>query len=165
MANDGKIYITISDKRFGKNKAEADEQQNQQDKKKDKKNNPLADYAKHQFFSLVKQQAVQAANYAISNIGNFTGNYVSQMHVEDSKRVLDAFVGYGMSFIAGTQMTGSPIGGAVAVGISVVGQTIGTIEQLYAGYVDNARTNRAIAQLRTRAGLNITNNGSRGTEY
>ena len=26
MADDGKIYITISDKRFGRNKAEADEQ-------------------------------------------------------------------------------------------------------------------------------------------
>lgn len=163
--NDGKIYITISDKRFGRNEPDTPTltTPGQADKEKDK-GNPLADYAKHQFFSLIKSQATQAVNYTISNIGNFTGNYVSQMHTQDSVNLLNTLINYGTSAYAGFKMTGSPIGALVAVGIQAIGSGITKVEELYAGYVQNARQNYAIAQLRTRAGLNSNNNGSRGTD-
>lgn len=161
--NDGKIYITISDRRFGSNKVEADEQQ-KQDKEKEK-SNPLADFAKHQFFSLIKQQSMQAVNYTISNIGNFTGDYITQEQMQNSMQIISSMMNLATSAYAGFKMTGSVAGAAIAVGAQVIGTGINRVEQLYAGYVANARQNRAIAQLRARAGLNSTNNGSRGTEY
>lgn len=163
MANDGKIYITISDRRFGKNKAEADEQ-NKVEKEKEEKN-PLKEFIQHKFFNLVESQAKQAVNYSISNIGNFTGDYVEQAHVSDTMQILNTMTDIATSFIAGIKMTGSPVGGLVAVAVSSIGRGIGMVEQQYAGYVENVRQNRSIAQLRTRAGLNGSNNGSRGTEY
>lgn len=164
MANDGKIYITISDRRFGRNKAEADEQ-NKLDKQKDEKN-PVADYTKQQFYNLVKQQAQQAVSYGISNIGNFTGDYVNQAHASDCMQVISMMGDLVTSFLGGMAATGgNPIGGLVAIGISVTGKAITSVEQQYAGYVENVRQNRSISQLRERAGLNGANNGSRGTEY
>jgi hypothetical protein len=163
--NDGKIYITISDTRGGKGGPGTNPNISPDGKKEKEEKNPLGEYAKHQFFSLVKSQATQAVNYSLGNIGNFTGNYVSQMHVQDSKQVLSNFISLGMAFVGGTQATGSPVGGAIAVGIAIAGQTFNTLGQLYTGYIENTKQNNAIAQLRTRAGLNSTNNGSRGTEY
>lgn len=161
MANDGKIYITISDRRFGTNKAEADAQ-NQVDKEKDNKN-PLADYAKHQFFSLIKSQATKVVNASIANIGNFTGDYSHQEYVSDVMSSLNSLVGLGMAAVAGVKMAG-PIGGLIAVGVTSISMGVTQGLQLYAGYQQNARQNRDIAQLRTRAGLNSTNNGNRGTD-
>lgn len=162
MANDGKIYITISDKRFGSNKAEADEQ-NKIDKEKDSKS-VVADYAKHKFFNLIESQAKQAVNYTINNIGNFTGDYVKQTQVSEAMQILNTVVDLGTAAFAGFKATGSPYGALIAVGVSLIGKGISFGEDVYAGYVENKRINRDIAQLRTRAGLNSLNNNSRGTD-
>lgn len=162
MANDGKIYITISDKRFGSNKAEADEQNNL-DKGKDKKD-PIGDFAKHKFFNLVESQAKQAVSYTINNIGNFTGDYVKQTQVSEAMEILNGVIDLGTAALAGFKATGSPYGALIAVGLAAVGKGITFGENLYAGYVENKRINRDIAQLRTRAGLNSLNNNSRGTD-
>ncbi len=165
MENDGKIYITISDRRFGTNKAEADEQ-NQVDKQKSEKKDSkgiISDYAKHQFFNMIQSQAKQAVNYTVSNIGNFTGNYQSQRHIQESMQILQFGTDIAMSAIAGAKYGGA--WGAVAgVGVALIGKGINFAQEYYAGYVENARTNRDIKQLRTRAGLNGSNNGSRGTD-
>ena len=163
MANDGKIYITISDKRFGKNKAEADEQNNLE--KEQKEENPIAKFAQHKFFNMIESQAKQAVNYTISNIGNFTGDYVKQTQISESMRILNFGVSLATSAYAGLKMTGSPWGAAIAVGVQVINTGINIGEQYYAGYVENVRQNKSIERLRTRAGLNGANNGSRGTEY
>lgn len=159
--NDGKIYITISDKRFGRNKAEADEQ-NKSDKEKEE--NVIGKYIAHRFFNMLEAQAKQAVNYTISNIGNFTGDYASQTHIEDSLVTTRAVLGLAMSAYVGAK-TGGLIGAALGFGIGVATQAIALNQELYAGKVQNARQNEAIAVLRTRAGLNGTNNGSRGTDY
>ena len=158
---DGKLYIIVTDQLPGGSGPLTPDKSS--DTNKDKEN-ALADFAKHKFFNLIESQAKQAVNYTISNIGNFTGNYVSQTHVQDAKQVLDTFINLGMSAFAGFKMTGSPWGAVIAAGVSLVGSGISQIEQLYAGYVENAKINRQISQLRTRAGLNSTNNGSRGTD-
>lgn len=164
MANDGKIYITISDRRFGNNKAEADEQ-NKLDKEKNTEKEGISEkFLTHKFFNLVESQARQALNYSISNIGNFTGDYVTQQHISDSMQILNFLIETGTSVAAGAKM-GGWVGALVALGITGVTKTISTAQQFYAGEIQNRRTNRDIAQLKTRAGLNSTNNGNRGTEY
>lgn len=161
MADDGKIYITISDKRFGKNKAEADEQNNI-DKEQTKSENTLVRFATHKFFNLIETQAKQAVSYTINNIGNFTGDYTIQQHTQDSMQILGFLLDLGSAAVAGAKF--GPWGAAIAVGTALIGKGITMTEQFYAGQVENNRQNRNIAQLRTRAGLNGTNNGSRGTD-
>lgn len=163
MANDGKIYITISDRRFGKNKAEADEQNNL-DKEKEKKD-PLKDFAKHKFFNFIEAQAKQAINYSVNNIGNFTGDYVTQQQTQDAVSILSDLADIGVAAFAGFKYSGSPYGALIGAGIAVAGKAINKAQQLAVGYAQNEIQNRQIAQLRTRAGLNSINNNSRGTEY
>ena len=161
MANDGKIYITISDKRFGKNKAEADEQNNL-DKEKEQKN-PIGDFVAHQFFNLIKSQATQAITYSINNIGNFTGDYANQTHIQDDLANTKAILGIGLSALAGAKYGG--ILGAIFATTASIGMTTASyFQEIHAGKVQNRRVNEAINQLRTRAGLNSTNNESRGTD-
>lgn len=164
MTNDGKIYITISDKRFGRNKAEADEQNKIDKQKEENKNNPLQDYAVHQFYNLVKNKTMQAVNYTINNIGNFTGDYSRQIHVQDEMKLLSDLTGLGFAMMAGAKYGGG-LGLLIGAGAYVGGYALTTALEFNAGQFQTDKTNRQIAQLRTRAGLNSSNNGSRGTEY
>jgi len=161
---DGKLYITISDKRFGKNVAEADEQ-NKLDKQKESDGKGIESFLQHRFFNMIEGQAKQAVMYSINNIGNFTGDYVTQQHVSDAVEVANFLVDLGVSAVAGAKMTGSWVGAVVAVGMSLVNKGVSYAESIYAGGVQTRRTNKDIALLRSRAGLNSTNNGGRGTEY
>lgn len=161
MANDGKIYITISDRRFGSNVSEADEQ-NKIDKEKEQKD-PLGDFARHKFFSFIQSEAKQAVNYTIGNIGNFTGDYVMQQHIQEAINVADTLANIGIAALAGAKY--GPYGALIGAGIAIAAKGISYTEQLIAGYAHNAVQNKQIAQLRTRVGLNTTNNDSRGTEY
>lgn len=156
---DGKIYITISETRGGGANPHPTPipGENREDK------NMLGDFIQHRFFNLVENQAKQAVNYTISNIGNFTGDYITQTHVSDAIRIMSGLASIGMSAWAGFRVGGG-VGALVAIGVDVAGKVITAGEQIYAGYVQNVRQNKAIAQLRSRAGLNDTHNGSRGTE-
>lgn len=162
--NDGKIYITISDRRFGKNKAEADEQ-NKIDKRfsssESSQESLLGRFIQHQFFNLIESQATQAINYSIANIGNFTGDYVKQTQVAESMNILGLVTELGVAGLAGAKF--GPVGVAVSMGTVTLSKVITINQQIYAGQVENTRINNDIAQLRTRAGLNSSNNGSRGT--
>ena len=163
--NDGKIYITISDRRFGSNVVEADAQ-NKADKNKDiseNGSNALLDYAKHRFFNFIQSEAKQLVSYSINNIGNFTGDYTKQAHVEEALGVLNFVSNIGMATMAGAQY-GGLLGAIIGGGLAGVGTMISVNQQVYAGRVENIRINKNIDQLRTRAGLNSINNGSRGTD-
>lgn len=160
--NDGKIYITISDRRFGTNKAEADEQ-NRIDRANETKESTLRNFAQHKFFNLIEAQAKQAVSYSISNIGNFTGDYVKQQHVQDAVNIISSLSDIGFAALAGAKF--GPYGALIAGGVAVISKGITFAEQLVAGYTQNVMENRQIEQLRTRAGLNSMNNGSRGTDY
>lgn len=164
MANDGKIYITISDRRFGKNKAEADEQ-NKIDKQKEEKEkrNPLAEFAEHKFFNFIQAEAKQSIDYTLSNIGNFTGDYVTQQHVQNAMSIASVLSNIAMAAYAGSKF--GPWGAAIGAGVVIAGTAITKTQELFLGYSQNNLQNKQIEQLRTRAGLNSSNNGSRGTEY
>lgn len=163
MANDGKIYITISDKRFGQNVAEADEQ-NKIDKEKEKKESAPSKFLEHQMFNLIESQAKQAINYTINNIGNFTGDYINQQHVSDAVGAVNFIAQIGTATVAGAKL-GGWVGAIVGATSVLLSSTINKGLELSSIKRSTDKQNRDIAMLRTRAGLNSTNNNSRGTEY
>jgi len=161
MANDGKIYITISDKRFGQN--QPDVIPTPETSKEKEKSDPLGDYITHRFFNLIESQAKQAVKFTLGNIGNFTGDYIAQEHVNNALEAVSFIENVGIAALAGAKF--GPVGALVGAGIAVAGTASSKAINLFTGYLDNIRQNKAIEQLRTRAGLNSNNNDSRGTEY
>lgn len=159
---DGKIYIIVTDQLpNGQGPITPDGNDN---KKKKEDKDPLGKYIQHSFFNMIQSQAKQFMSYSIENIGNFTGDYIKQQQTQNAKQFTDFALNVTSAAIAGLKLTGSPYGAIVGAVVAVAGQGISYAEQFYAGEVENKRQNRAIAQLRTRAGLNSTNNGSRGTD-
>jgi len=162
--SDGKIYITISDRRFGSNVAEADEQNKIDKEKSASKESNVSKFVRHRFFNLIEQQTMQAVNYTVNNIGNFTGDYITQSQVSEAMQIGGFLLNIATATVAGAKM-GGPVG--AVIGLLTVPVTKG-ISMYYQGKsieVQMKIQNREIAQLRTRAGLNSLNNDSRGTEY
>lgn len=146
--NDGKIYITISDKRGTGDGVipEAPEQQKQ------KKEQPSQwNYFKDSFVRFAEQQAMQAINYTVSNIGNFTGNYLAQQNTQAAVSAIKQAVGIVSAFAV------NPIAGAIAVASTAI--NFGYSE--YTANYNNRKQNREIAILRERSGLDTLTNGSR----
>ena len=158
---DGKIYITISDRRIGEGGGETpDTPQTQKDD--EKKKDLLGDFLKHKFYNLVQEQAKQMGRYTLANIGNFTGDYQYQREMNVAMDVLGEAVNLVSAFTTGTMATGgNVIGGAVAVAITVASQTINFALQESANRVSNRTQNYNIQQLRDISGLNALTNGSR----
>ena len=102
-------------------------------------------------------------SFLVSNIGNFTGDYVTQQHVSDAMHVLNFVMDIGTAAGAGAA-SGGWVGAAVGVALTITSKGITMGQEAYASWVEGARQNRDIAQLRSRAGLNSTNNGNRGTD-
>ena len=153
-----KLYITISDERGGGTPTPKPEGS----KSKDKESDTLGRYIEHEAFHLVKSQVTKEVNFSLSNIGNFTGDYITQRKVNEAKQLVDGLVSIGMTTLAGAKYG---VWGAVA------GFVVGTIGQLSSGFYDNitnqaenAKVNYDMSQLRNRAGLNTVFDGSRGTE-
>ena len=159
---DGKLYIIVTDQVPG---GQAPVPGVETDKKDKEKEGSLEKFASHKFFNFVESQAKQAINYSVSNIGNFTGNYIEQTHMSEALQGVNFLISLATSAYAGFKLSGgSPYGALIAAGITVASTAINTVQQHYAGLVDASRRNEEAAQLRTRAGLNSTNNGSRGTD-
>lgn len=161
MANDGKIYIIITDKTPG-----GDGQPggstiiNKEDKSK---NNALSDYAAHQFFNLITNQTKNIINYQLNNIGNFTGEYDTQRHVNFARQTISSLIGLGMAAISGAKYGGG-WGALIGVTVATTGMLINSGLQYNSDLLQNKKTNYEIAQLRDRSGLNTLKDGSRGTE-
>lgn len=161
MAGSGKLYITISDERGGGGGSTPIPKPSDGSKKDN--GDILGRYVEHEMFHLAKAQVTKAVNFAIGNVGNFTGDYITQNKINNMRSSLSGFMNIGMATIAGAK-----VGGWVG---ALVGFTIGTISEVSSGVYDtiaksneNAKTNYEIAQLRDRAGLNTLLDGSRGTE-
>lgn len=120
----------------------------------------LFGFAVHQFYHFIQQEATEAANWSISNIGNFTGDYVKQANVQKAVGLAGKVAGIGMSIAAGAQVGG--VWGALIAGTIAVASTAISI-----GLEDKAnafqvyKQNREIAQLRELSGLNPLTNGGR----
>jgi len=159
MADKDKLYITITDKRPSGEKIPT----NPNGQKSDDEDDGLFSRAvEHQMFHFVKSQTMQAVNFQINNIGNFTGDYITQRKVSRIKSGITAVVDIGMTTLAGSKY--GPIGAAVGFVIGVMGATATAVYENETNLIENRRVNYSLEQLRERAGLNQLNDGSRGTE-
>jgi len=155
MANDGKIYITISDTRNGSGGGVSPDAEN-----KEKKSDLLSDFIKHKFFNFIQSEAKQIASYTIGNIGNFNGNYQVQRDVTAAMNFLNSAINIGMA--AGSAAVKYGAGGAIAVlAITTASEGIKFGMETYSDWIQNKRVNRDIYYARQRLGLDGLTNGSR----
>ena len=172
---DGKIYITISDKRLdsgtgtssvssGRGSSGSSGGSRSIAGSSDDKDfyELLGRYAEHQLFHSFKSLVTQSVNFSLNNIGNFTGDYITQRQVNVLRQAASGVVSVGLSTIAGARF--GPAGALVGFGVGMTSLVAGTIFEHKATQVEVAKTNYSIAQLRDRVGLNTIYEGSRGTE-
>jgi len=164
MTNDGKIYIVITDTAPSGTTVSAPINSNTESHaKKEEKNNLLNHWAKNRILSTTKSIGSQAVLYSFHNIGNFTGDYITQAKVNESLEIVSSLAGIGMSAIAGFSV-GGPIGAVIGASLDVINRTVSSAFSINTRMVENRKTNYEIEQLRIRAGLNSILDGSRGTE-
>lgn len=161
MANDGKIYIIVTDQLpNGGSQVVPDSSKKDKDKDKD---GHFTSWAVHQYLSLVKEQALNNINFAISNIGNFTGDYQAQRDAQTAMSVINELAGLGVSIFAGAKIGGVP-GAIVATSVYGINKAVSTVQTYQLINLQQRQTNHAINQLQNRSGLNTKYDGSRGTE-
>lgn len=160
MVNDtrsGKIYVIVTDDPDrakatgkGKNGTASD------------KNELTAHWARQKLLNEAKSLITTAVLYNLSNIGNFTGDYITQTHMNDGISIVQSFMDIGTATIAGAHY--GPIGAIVGASFAIINKGVNSILSIHSNRVQNNKTNYEIAQLRNRSGLNATMDGSRGTE-
>ncbi len=161
MAEKNKLYITITDKRDGDGPTPTPTPQGSSQKSDDL--GMLGRYAEHELFHLVKNQTTQAVNYALANIGDLSGDYISQRKVNVAKQAISGIMQVGTATIAGARV-GGYIGAAIGFVVGTISLISGSVYNELESRKNNRLTNLEIAQLRDRAGLNSVYDGSRGTE-
>ena len=166
--NDGKIYIYISHEPPASGQGGPDDGGNGDsgnDSGTTTTNNDslINHWARSHLLNTTKQIAKQAVTFSISNIGNFSGDYITQTHVKQSFDALSGLASVGLGALAGFKYGGGPIGAVIGASLEVVSQTITGITNIISGMVGNSKINYEIAQLKDRSGLNTYVDGSRGT--
>lgn len=160
MANDGKIYIIITDQLpTGTPPSPQTPSTNTQTSSSGKDGINIFDL---QFFSFMKSQVMKAVNYNISNTGNFTGNYQLQRNIQSSMQDCFDLLNLGNAIISGYKHGG--VLGAIGAGtLAILAPSINKAYENRLIDIEQMQTNNKIEQLRVRAGLNQLTNGSRGT--
>ena len=171
---DGKIYITISDSRGGSGNGL--EPVVTPEKLKEPKENSaaieLSRYLMHRMLNYAEQQSIAFINEAIGSIGDFTGNYVLQSHVNTAKQALNALVS-DVSRIGSAAAIGAQYGGGYGAIIAAAAEatrigfekTIGQIKyDVKTALKYNAEKYQS-EQTKIRLGLSGINNGSRTGGY
>lgn len=157
MSADGKIYITISDTRTGEGGGDKEPKEK---KPRRTQEEILRDFAKHQFFNFIENEAKQMVNYSLSNIGNFTGDYNAQRQVNFARSAINVATGLVTSAYMGFAV-GGPVGALIGAGISAASQVINFGLQLNSESIEIKKQNYNIQQLRQLSGLDGLTNGSR----
>lgn len=127
------------------------------------KQNTVGRYAEHHLFHQAKNLATQTVNYTLANIGNFTGDYITQRQVNIAKQQISNLMNIGMA-TAGGFATAGVVGGLVGFTIATSSIIASSVFQEHSNVVENQKINYSIGELRKRAGLNVSLDGSRGTE-
>lgn len=110
--------------------------------------------AKSIFAHQMVATAKQTMNYAVNNIGNFTGNYIMQSQIQNA---LD------MVGDASTLVMGAVSSGAVGLAVAAVGIATKKTFEIVSSVRNDTLSERQRAYMMERSG-NATKNGSRGTE-
>ena len=141
---DGKIYIIVTDQLPGGGGPLVPDKP-----KEDKDKDPLGDFAKHKFFNFIESQTKQMVNYSISNIGNFTGDYVKQQQVANVVSLVNFGIEFGGAIYSGFKYGGG-YGAAVSAAIVIASKAINLGQDWLSNAAEVGRQNRAISQLRER---------------
>ena len=157
---EGKLYITITDDRGDGGGTPTPKPDGAKEKKIN--DDAIGRYVEHELYHLVKSQATQFVNFSLVNIVNFTGDYITQRRVNETKQAISGIMNIGMTTLAGAKYGG--YGAVIGFAIGVISQLSGSVYDVSLSIVENNKTNYEIAQLRELAGLNSTRDGSRGTE-
>lgn len=160
---DGKIYIVITDKRPEGEGGSVIQSQSSNIQQEKKNTELLNHWARGKLINEVKSLSKTAVMYSLNNIGNFTGDYITQTQVNNTISNLSSLASIGMSTIAGAKLFG-PVGALVTGTLALVNQGVSSALNIHSLRVENRKINYEIEQLRDRAGLNTTLDGSRGTE-
>lgn len=164
MTNDGKIYIIVTDKIPSENQASINNNQIVNNTPTKQSGNLLKHWAQNNMIDLVKSTVNKAIMYQLSNVGNFTGNYMAQTHINNALSNLSSLTSIGTSALSGFLVTGSPIGALMGASLSLINSSVNGALNMNTLMIQNRQTNYEIAQLRDRAGLNSLKDNSRGTE-
>lgn len=163
MAESGKLYVIITDERKGGGGETPTPQPGSGSGDGKDDSSALGRYAEHQLFHLVKSQMTQAVNFATSNIGDLTGDYIAQRKVNVAKQAISGVMQIGQATLGGAA-AGGWVGAIIGFAVGTVSLVTSSAYSEAENRRSNALANQEIAQLRERAGLNASKDGSRGTE-
>lgn len=167
MTNDGKIYIIVTNKLpAGTSVPTITDGQKTESSSTTKSESLLARYAQHKFFNFIQSQTEQFISYEISNIGNFTGNYVAQRNVDSTVASLNVLTNVATAAYAGFTMSGGNVFGAlIGAGVSVISQTVSFLQREKINQLVFRQQNYTLDVLKERSGLYSLDNGSRTGGY
>ena len=153
----GKIYITISDERKGvsPDSPRPDEPENEEETKK----KSLGDYLLHKTLDFLRKELTEVSEYAIQNIGNFSGNYAAQRELSQTYQAVSSLVDMGLTIA----LSPNPVVAVAAVGFKLISTGINDARRWLENTHDYNKSIYGIDQLRTRSGMNSLMDGSRGT--
>ena len=162
-ANDGKIYIIITNKyngNIGPNPVEPGFLPEPGEKESE---GAVSKYIGHQFMHFVNSQAKQAISYSINNIGNFTGDYEEQRHITSLLEFAGKIASVGSAAWVGAKTAG-PWGAVIGAIVATTSIVINDVRAEYLKAYADAKKNFTIRQLRERSGMYSLTDGNRGTE-
>ena len=161
MSNtDGKIYIYVTNKLPNEAGAVASNGTGKQDKQDSEL---LSHWARAKLIGTVKGVANGCVNYSLNNIGNFTGDYITQMNVDNALNNLNNIANIGLTALAGFKIAG-PIGAVISGSLALISSGVNSALNIRSMQIANNKMNYEIQQLKVRSGLNTLLDGSRGTE-
>lgn len=152
MAESGKIYVILTDKRGQQPEPTppTPETPSTPKPKKEEKNKYLS--AALKVGATVAACAIQAANWSLNNIGNFTGDYQKQRQVQAVKGALLKGAGF-----VGAVAAGGVLGAVAYTAAMAVDFTLSETSN----QIQFAKQNYDIRQLRQISGLDGLTNGGR----
>lgn len=105
------------------------------------------------FANLAISQAKKVGQFAVSNVGNFTGDYVLQRNIQQGMAIVGD-----LSSIAVGALAGGWVGAIVATAGIVVGNTLEAV-----GIAQNIKKENYQSNFIKERGGDVYNDGSRGT--
>lgn len=161
---DGKIYITISDRRDDSGGTPGvPEPNNFPIEKSNGDKVSLKTYSLNLISNTLKSNSRKLISYSVNNYGNLTGDHFAQRDIQNAIQLATVFTEIGTSFATGTAIGGPGVGLLVATldaGTKLLNYEISE----FGRQREIEKNNREISIIRKISGLDNLTNGGRGTK-